>query len=130
VTTGHVTIYCKPDIYNLLVKLSVGQYLARDRGATLDVSRQFDSGVRIGLFATKTNVSAAEFGEGSFDKGAYITIPLDLFFASSTRREAGFTFRPLTRDGGQMVYDGPELYSTVNNGQPSDFARGASEVLQ
>jgi hypothetical protein len=130
VTTGHATLYYKPGYYNLLFKLSAGQYLARDRGATIDVSRQFDSGVRLGLFATKTNVPAAEFGEGSFDKGAYITLPLDLFFAQSTRREAGFAFRPLTRDGGQMVYDGPELYYTVTGGQPDDFANGASELLK
>ena len=130
VTTGHATLYYKPGYYNLLFKLSAGQYLAGDKGGTVDISREFDSGVRVGIFATKTNGSAAEFGEGSFDKGIYITLPLDLFFAKSTRREAGFTFRPLTRDGGQMVYDGPELYYTVKDGQPSDFARGAGALLQ
>ena len=129
VTTGHATIYYKPGYFNLLFKLSGGQYLARDRGGTLDISREFDNGVRAGIFATKTNVSAAQFGEGQFDKGLYIILPLDLFFNKSTRREAGFTFRPLTRDGGQMVYDGPELYSTVNDGQPSDFAKGAQDLL-
>jgi hypothetical protein len=129
-TTGHVELYYKPGFYNLLFKLSAGQYLARDRGATLDISRQFDSGVRVGVFATKTNVTAAEFGEGSFDKGVYLTLPLDLFFAQSTRREAGFVFRPLTRDGGQTVYDGPELYYVVEEGQPDQFARGASELLK
>ena len=130
VTTGHATLYYKPGYYNLLFKLSGGQYLAGDRGGTIDVSREFDSGVRIGIFATKTNISAAQFGEGSFDKGVYIVLPLDLFFAKSTRREAGFTFRPLTRDGGQMVYDGPELYETIRGNQPSDFARGASDLLK
>ena len=130
VTTGHATLYYKPDFYNLLFKVSAGQYLARDRGATIDISRQFDSGVRLGVFATKTNVTAAEFGEGSFDKGAYIILPLDLFFTQSTRREAGFAFRPLTVDGGQMVYDGPELYYTVEGGQPADFARGAGDLLK
>lgn len=130
VTTGHVALYYKPGYYNLLFKLSGGQYLAGDRGGTLDISREFDSGMRVGVFATKTNVSSAQFGEGSFDKGLYISLPLDLFFAQSTRREAGFTFRPLTRDGGQMVYDGPELYFTVKDGQPADFARGASELLK
>ena len=130
VTTGHATLYYKPGYYNLLFKLSAGQYLARDRGAMLDISREFDSGVRVGAFATKTNVSAVQFGEGSFDKGVYISMPLDLFFAQSTRREAGFTFRPLTRDGGQMVYDGPELYFTEKGGQPDDFARGAPDLFK
>ncbi|MDR3415410.1 MAG: YjbH domain-containing protein [Nevskia sp.] len=130
VTTGHMSFYWEPDFHHLLFKVSAGQYLARDRGATIDVSREFDSGVRCGIFATKTNVSSAQFGEGSFDKGLYIVVPLDLFFAQSTRREAAFAFRPLTRDGGQMVYDGPELYFTVHDGQPSDFVRGADELLK
>lgn len=130
VTTGHATLYYRPGFYNLLFKLSAGQYLAKDKGGTIDISREFDSGVRVGIFATKTNISGAQFGEGSFDKGVYISLPLDLFFATSSRREAGFTFRPLTRDGGQMVYDGPELYFTVKNGQPDDFAKGGSELLK
>jgi hypothetical protein len=130
VTTGHVTLYYEPGFYNLLFKLSAGQYLAHDRGGTIDISREFNSGVRAGVFATKTNVSAAQFGEGSFDKGLYLVLPLDLFFARSTRREAAFSFRPLTRDGGQMVYDGPELYFAVQGSQPADFARGASELLK
>jgi hypothetical protein len=129
VTTGHVELYYQTNYYNVLIKLIAGKYLAGDHGATLDVSRQFDSGIRVGVFATRTNVSAAEFGEGSFDKGVYISVPLDLFFAQSTRRELGITFRPLTRDGGQMVYDGPELYSTVQGAEPDDVARGASELL-
>ncbi len=130
VTTGHVAVYYQTGFHNVLVKLSGGQYLAGDRGATLDISRQFDSGIRAGVFATKTNVSAAQFGEGSFDKGFYLVLPLDLFFARSTRRMASFAFRPLTRDGGQMVYDGPELYFTLPDSQPPDFAHGASELFK
>jgi hypothetical protein len=130
VTTGKATLYYEPGYYNMLFKVSVGKYLAGDKGGTIDISRKFDSGIRVGLFATKTNVSAAEFGEGSFDKGAYVVLPLDLFFAQSSRREAEFVFRPLTRDGGQMVYDGPELYSTIKDGQPSDFAKGAGDLLR
>ena len=130
ITTGHVKLYYKPPFYNTLIQLSIGQYLAGDRGATLDLSREFDDGVRAGVFATKTNVSAARFGEGSFDKGIYLTLPLDLFFTQSTRSVAEFTFRPLTRDGGQMVYDGPELYFTTEHNQPADFRSGAAELLR
>ena len=38
---------------------------------------RFSTGVEIGAFVTKTNVSAAQFGEGSFDKGIIIRIPLE-----------------------------------------------------
>lgn len=110
VTTGHVTGYFEFPRPSVLVKLSAGQYLAGDRGATLDISRQFPNGVRIGAFATKTNVSAAEFGEGEFDKGIYFVMPLDALLPRSTVGSGSFLLRPLTRDGGQMVRDGRSLY--------------------
>ena len=110
VTTGHITGYYEFARPSVLVKLSAGQYLAGDRGATLDVSRQFPNGIRIGAFATKTNVSAQQFGEGEFDKGIYIVLPLDSMLPRSTTGSGSFLLRPLTRDGGQMVRDGRPLY--------------------
>jgi len=110
VTTGHVTGYFEFTRPSVLVKLSAGQYLAGDRGATLDVSRQFPNGIRIGAFATKTNVSAQQFGEGEFDKGIYFILPLDVMLPRSTSGTGAFLLRPLTRDGGQMVRDGRSLY--------------------
>mgnify|MGYP001042532789 CR=1 FL=1 len=113
VTTGHITGYFEFPRPSVLVKLSAGQYLAGDRGATVDISRQFPNGVRIGAFATKTNVSAAQFGEGEFDKGIYFVMPLDALLPRSTSGSGSFLLRPLTRDGGQMVRDGRSLYDTT-----------------
>jgi exopolysaccharide biosynthesis protein YbjH len=102
-TTGHLSLYYDWPIYNLQSVVHIGRYLARDVGATLQLQREFDSGIVIGAFATKTNLSAQEFGEGSFDKGFFLSVPLDLFFLRPTRNRANFVFKPLTRDGGQMV---------------------------
>jgi hypothetical protein len=33
----------------------------------------------VGGYATITNVSPDEYGEGDFTKGVYVSIPLDLF---------------------------------------------------
>lgn len=114
VTTGHLTTYLNLPTPEYLLRISAGQYLAGDRGVTVDASRLFAGGIRLGAFATKTNVPPEQFGEGSFDKGFYITFPLDLFFTRSNRSHAGFMFRPLTRDGGQKVRDGRALYDLFN----------------
>ncbi len=74
--TGHFALYYDSPWYNLHFAARVGQYLAQDRGITLEVSRRFSTGVEVGVFATKTNVSSAQFGEGSFDKGTYHTYPV------------------------------------------------------
>jgi len=130
VTTGHATLYYQYRPMKMRVITSVGRYLAGDYGATLDVSREFSSGARIGVFATKTDVSAEEFGEGSFDKGFYITMPLDLFFPRSVKRTTTFFFRPLTRDGGQKVDDGRSLYGETGDNSLYDFADGWPQVMK
>lgn len=111
VTTGHATLYY---IFGreqrVLASLSAGRYLAGDWGATLDVARTFSNGVTMGAYATKTNVSSEEFGEGSFDKGIYFSIPFDLVLPRSTRGRATVLWQPLIRDGGAMLARKYSLY--------------------
>lgn len=108
--TGHATLYWETGWNQVQANLSAGQYLAGDRGFTVDLARRFDNGTRIGAFFTKTNVSAQQFGEGSFDKGVYVTIPFDAFLVRSSPGEASFIWRPLTRDGGAKLIRAVPLY--------------------
>jgi hypothetical protein len=110
VTTGHVTGYWDTGVQDILVKLSYGKYLAGDVGGTLDLSRVFKNGVKIGAYATRTNVDYAQFGEGSFDKGVYLSIPFDAFFARHSDSSANLLFTPLIRDGGAMLLRKYRLY--------------------
>jgi membrane-associated phospholipid phosphatase len=103
ITTGHATAYWDTGWNDVQVKLSAGQYLAGDRGVTMDVSRVFPNGASIGAWATKTNVSAEQFGEGSFDKGVYIKIPFDAILPKSSSGDANVVWNPLTRDGGARL---------------------------
>lgn len=118
VNTGHATLYWDTGFEDILVKTSVGQYLAGDKGATMDLSRVFDNGVKMGAFFTRTNVSAAEFGEGSFDKGVYVTLPFDAFFTQSVAGTANLVFNPLTRDGGAKLNRSVELYDFTQARDP------------
>ncbi|MDZ7892217.1 MAG: YjbH domain-containing protein [Rhodoferax sp.] len=103
IATGHATAYWDTGWNDLQVKLQVGRYLAGDVGATLDVRRVFSNGTTIGAWATKTNISAAQFGEGSFDKGIYVSIPFDLLLPKSSPSVARVTWAPLLRDGGARL---------------------------
>lgn len=113
--TGHLTAYWHlPLDSDVLAKVSVGRYLAKDYGTTIDLSRRFDSGVVVGAFATVTNVSATAYGEGSFTKGVYVSIPLDLMLAKPTVRSSTISWIPLTRDGGQMLNRRYNLYDVTD----------------
>ena len=70
--------------------------MAGDEGFTLDLSRSFANGTKFGVFATFTDVSSEQFGEGTFDKGIYFNIPIYKNFVN-------YTWRPLTKDPGAKL---------------------------
>lgn len=122
--TGHVTGYVQTGFYDVLVKTQVGRYLAGDYGATLDLSRRYKNGISVGAWVTRTNVSAEEFGEGSFDKGVYFSFPFDAFFARSSKSSGTIAWNPLTRDGGARLSRRFKLYDMTDAADMSRFNDG------
>ena len=95
--------------------MSGGRYLAKDSGITVNLSKTFKSGFVVGAFATKTDISAFEFGEGSFDKGIFFSIPLDIVSKNYRKNNARFIWKNLTRDGGAMLSGGIDLQGYAEN---------------
>ena len=93
-TIGSVNFYYRN--FNIIpfdAKISYGEYLAGDEGATFEFSRSFLNGTKFGVFASFTDVSSEQFGEGSFDKGIFFNIPIYGNFIN-------YSWRPLTKDPG------------------------------
>ena len=65
----------------------------------------------------KTDISAFEFGEGSFDKGFYFFIPVESFFDKYSKGSVGLGLRPLTRDGAASLKHTHTLYGVTEQGQ-------------
>ncbi len=95
------------------MKISAGEYLAGDVGTTIEFSRTFRSGVRFGAFATFTDVSTEEFGEGSFDKGIFFNIPI-------YGNLINYTWRPLTKDPGAKLNRRNTLHDLLVRFRPID----------
>ena len=95
------------------MKLSFGEYLAGDKGSTIEFSRRFKSGVIFGVFATFTDVSTEDFGEGSFDKGIFFNIPIYGNFIN-------YTWRPLTKDPGAKLIRRNSLHDLLVRFRPLD----------
>ncbi|MBK5928048.1 YjbH domain-containing protein, partial [Rhodobaculum claviforme] len=114
VTTGHVSAYVDFGA-GYVGQIDVGQYLAGDRGATLSLSREFASGWRLGAYATLTDMPFSAFGEGSFDKGITITIPVTWFDGRPSRARSSQTIRSLQRDGGARLDVANRLYPMVRD---------------
>ena len=111
-TTGHVSAYVNlPN--NFEAQLDLGRYLAGDWGGTLSIERTFDNGWRVGAFATLTDVPFDEFGEGSFDKGITLTVPVNWMTGAVTRDTNVTVLRPIHRDGGARLDVAGRLRETV-----------------
>ncbi len=92
-------------------KISYGEYLAGDEGITIDLSRSFPNGTKFGVFASFTDVSIEQFGEGSFDKGIYFNIPVFGNFIN-------YSWKPLTKDPGAKLARKNSLYDLLVKFRP------------
>ncbi len=122
-TTGHVSAY-----YDFgggyTGKLHLGRYLAEDWGATVEVERRFANGWVVGAYATKTDMPENQFGEGSFDKGITLSLPLSWAAGTPSLRAVDANLRSLARDGGARLSVKGRLYDTVRPAQTADLYEG------
>jgi hypothetical protein len=113
VVTGHASVYWDTGYYGLQAQVDAGRYLAGDWGATFSLTRTFANGWEVGGFFTLTDVPFDEYGEGSFDKGLRLTIPLGWAAPYESRSRYTTVLRPLTRDGGQRLEVSNRLFGVV-----------------
>ena len=55
------------------MKISYGEYLAGDEGATFEFSRSFLNGTKFGVFASFTDVSSEDFEKELLTKEYFLT---------------------------------------------------------
>jgi len=105
--TAHINLnYRNYGLIPFDMKLSYGKYLAGDIGTTIEFSRTYENGLNFGVFASFTDVSAEQFGEGSFDKGLFFNIPI-------YGNLINYTWRPLTKDPGAKLIRKNSLYGLL-----------------
>ena len=121
-TVGHISLYYDAGAM-FDVEINAGRYLAGDWGATTTISRKFGSGWEVGGYATLTDVPFDTFGEGSFDKAIYVSVPIDWIISSPNQTKRRLTLRPITRDGGAQLASGRQLYRQIEDFQNASFQR-------
>lgn len=119
-TTFFLSGYWDSPFYDMDIAIHVGQYLAGDKGVTIDIRRSFESGWEVGAFATFTDVSYEDFGEGSFDKGLYFSVPWSNYINQNISRRGRNKIRFIQRDGGQYL-DGfvGQFWYSLQHADPS-----------
>lgn len=119
VLTGHANIYWKPEfLTDSQLTFNIGRFLAKDVGVNVDFAKRFRSGIVLGAYAAVTDASSADYGEGSFTKGFYISIPFDLFSITPALGRGKLPWIPISRDGGQMLNRPSMLYNLTEQRSP------------
>lgn len=113
VVTGFGSIYWETGWYGMEVELDAGRYLAGDWGGTLTVTREFANGWSVGAYATLTDVTSEDYGEGSFDKGVMISIPFRWTVPFETNARNSIQLTSISRDGGAQLDVANRLWDTV-----------------
>ncbi|WP_413150019.1 YjbH domain-containing protein [Amaricoccus sp. W119] len=113
VVTGFGSVYWETGWYGMEVELDAGRYLAGDWGSTLTVTREFANGWAVGAYATLTDVTSEDYGEGSFDKGVMITIPFRWTVPFETDARNSIQLTSISRDGGAQLDVANDLWGTV-----------------
>ena len=126
--TGYINFYYEEPRSNIVLAIKGGKFLAGDSGINFDFSRRFKSGLRMGAFFSKTDISKYEFGEGSFDKGFYFYIPLEVFFSNYSKQIAGWGVRPLTRDGAAYLIHSHYLWGVTEQAQAFGITRDWADL--
>lgn len=129
VATGHASAYYEFG-GGYLGQVDVGRYLAGDIGTTVTMTREFANGWRVGGFFTLTDVSSTDFGEGSFDKGINLSIPVSWFLGTPGQRTINTTIRPIQRDGGARLSVPGRLYEQVRSGHRNAIESEWSRVWE
>lgn len=129
IATGHVSAYYEFG-KGYHGQLDVGRYLAGDVGATVSLSRKFQNGWEVGGFFTLTDVSAADFGEGSFDKGFSLTVPVGWFLGRPSKQLISTVIRPIQRDGGARLSVPGRLYEQVQGAHRDNLSNNWARVWE
>ncbi len=94
-------------------KFALGQFLAKDKGIRIEMSRMFESGLRVGLWWSFTNGNDVVNHERYFDKGFYVSIPMDIFLLKSSRTRLNYSMNAWLRDIACQAFTGKTLYETI-----------------
>lgn len=107
-------VYLDIPSFSIIAKISLGQFLARDKGARLEMTRYFSNGVRMTGWMTYTDACDQIHGENYYDRGVSIEIPFDFFYKRSSKRILNYGMAAWLRDAGYTTMTGKTLFEILN----------------
>jgi hypothetical protein len=110
-----LNIYYDAKSLNCKAELKIGQFLARDKGARVQLTRYFNNGLMFYFWVGFTDAVDIVNGQRFFDKGIGISIPLDFFSTRANRERIGTAAAFWLRDTAAVASTGRPLYDLVHS---------------
>jgi len=114
---GHqyfLDLYYTVDPLKLDFKVSLGRFLARDKGVRFEVGHHFASGFRFDVWYSWTTAHDIVNSKKYRDIGISFTIPLDLFLTKSSKVLIPYALSVWLRDTGARAFTGRCLYHSLH----------------
>ena len=100
---------------NVVLKTSIGQFLAKDRGVKFELFKSFKSGFNVSTWIAFSSKKELIGNRRYFDKGFSIKVPLDFFMNKSNKQKVSFHMAEWLRDVGQKAFAGKGLYEIIHS---------------
>ena len=111
------------------LEVQYGRFLAGDVGWLLTLSREYDTGVIIGAWYSKTSTeNLTEYNRGYNDKGVFLSLPARIFLTHDSTERYYYALRPWTRDVAAKVYHWQSLFDMASDLMPAVFRSRISDL--
>ena len=106
--------------------------MAGDMGVMLDISREYPTGVVLGVFWSFTDTSEVplSFNRNYNQKGVYLRLPVRMFLQHDSPEVYNYTISPWTRDVGATVFHWQDLFSIAGDLMPARFKAKIDELKE
>lgn len=119
--------YAIPEI-PLAIEVKAGLFLAGDHGARFEITRYFGDAA-LGFWYTINDMEDYVGGKRYYDKGIFISLPMNLFIGRDSKTIYSYALSAWTRDGGQMVWY-ESLYDFLYGFYPFQIEENIESLLE
>jgi len=106
-----------------------GRFLAGDRGWMFNLSREYDTGVVVGLWYSLTDTDDLKgVNRGYHEKGVFLSLPARMFLNRDSKTRYHYSMSPWTRDVAATVGHWQDLYGLGGDLMPAEFKKDLGKL--
>ncbi|MFC1868263.1 YjbH domain-containing protein [Thermodesulfobacteriota bacterium] len=108
--------------WNVTLNAKLGRFMYGDYGGLFQISREFNTGARVGFWFSQTDSNKfTGFNKGYNKTGFSLSIPIRMFLTHDSPQTYTYAISPWTRDVAATISHWQTLYGIASDLMPSQF---------